>query len=81
MPPIKAKDAKASGKVPEDIGSQPQIDPGLLDDVRGFVDDPEGWFHTPNAEFGGRRPVDLLGTPDEPRLRNRIAGAKLGMFS
>jgi DNA-binding transcriptional ArsR family regulator len=57
------------------------IDPGLLDDLRGFVDDPEGWFRTPNAEFEGRKPVDLLGTADEPRLRNRIAAAKLGMFS
>jgi hypothetical protein len=57
------------------------IAPSLLDDVRGFVDDPEGWFHTPNAEFEGRKPVDLLGTPDEPRLRNRIEAAKCGMFS
>ena len=58
-----------------------RIDPGLLDDVRGFVDDPESWFRTPNAELEGRKPVDLLGTADEPRLRNRIAAAKLGMFS
>jgi DNA-binding transcriptional ArsR family regulator len=58
-----------------------RIDPGLLDDVRGFVDDPESWFYRPNAEFEERKPVDLLGTADEPRLRNRIAAAKLGMFS
>ena len=58
-----------------------RIDPGLVEDVRGFVDDPESWFRTPNAEFEGRKPVDLLGTVDEPRLRNRIAAAKLGMFS
>jgi DNA-binding transcriptional ArsR family regulator len=57
------------------------IDADLLADVEGFVDDPEGWFFTPNAEFEGRKPVDLLGTPDEPRLRNRIEAAKLGMFS
>jgi hypothetical protein len=57
------------------------IDPTLLYDVGGFVDDPEAWFLTPNPEFEGRRPVDLLGTEDEVRLRNRIGAAKLGMFS
>ncbi len=57
------------------------IDADLLADVEGFVDDPEVWFLTPNSEFEGRKPVDLLGTPDEPRLRNRIEAAKLGLFS
>jgi DNA-binding transcriptional ArsR family regulator len=57
------------------------IDADLLADVEGFVDDPEDWFLTPNPEFEGRKPVDLLGTPDEPRLRNRIEAAKLGLFS
>lgn len=58
-----------------------RIDPELLDDVRGFVDDPQAWFETPNIEFEGRKPIDLLGTDDEPWLRNRIMGAKFGMFS
>lgn len=57
------------------------IDPAILDDVSGFVDDAEAWFHRPNEAFEGRRPVELLGTADEPRLRNRIEAAKLGMFS
>jgi DNA-binding transcriptional ArsR family regulator len=57
------------------------IDPALLKDVGGFVDDPEAWFRTPNAAFEGRRPIELLGTPNEATLRNRILAAKLGMFS
>jgi DNA-binding transcriptional ArsR family regulator len=57
------------------------IDPALLVDVGGIVDDPEAWFRTPNVVFEGRRPIDLLGTPDEPRLRDRIEAAKYGMFS
>lgn len=57
------------------------IDPKLLEDVGGFVDDPVRWFQTPNAAFEGRKPVELLGTTDELRLRNRIEAAKLGMFS
>jgi DNA-binding transcriptional ArsR family regulator len=66
---------------PREAEGGAEIDPNLLYDVGGFVDDPETWFRTPNAEFGGRRPVDLLGTDEEPRLRNRIGAAKLGMFS
>ena len=58
-----------------------RIDPELLDDVRGFVDDPQAWFETPNIEFEGRKPIDLLGTDDELWLRNRIMGANFGMFS
>jgi Antitoxin Xre/MbcA/ParS C-terminal toxin-binding domain len=57
------------------------IDPSLLQDVAGFVDDAEGWFLAPNPEFEGRSPIELLGTPEESRLRNRIEAAKLGMFS
>jgi ArsR family transcriptional regulator len=57
------------------------IDPLLFEQVGGFVDDPERWFRTPNAEFEGRKPVDLIGTDDEARLRNRIEAAMLGMFS
>jgi hypothetical protein len=65
---------------PESKASQ-AIDPALLEDVGAFVDDAEGWFHTANVEFEGRKPIDLLGTPDEARLRNRIEMAKHGMFS
>jgi Protein of unknown function (DUF2384) len=60
---------------------RPPIDPAMLKDIGGFVDDPEAWFHRPNGEFEGRAPIELLGTPDEARLRNRIEMAKLGMFS
>lgn len=74
--------AREGGGVREPAGSTPRaIDPGLLEDVRGFVDDPELWFHTPNVEFEGRKPVELLGTPDERRLRDRLEAAKLGFFS
>ena len=59
----------------------PSIDPALLEDVSSFVGDPLIWFDTPNPEFEGRRPVDMLGTQDEARLRNRIEAAKLGLFS
>jgi DNA-binding transcriptional ArsR family regulator len=57
------------------------IDPALLKDVGGLVEDPEAWFRTPNVVFEGRSPIELLGTPDEQRLRDRIEAAKFGAFS
>jgi DNA-binding transcriptional ArsR family regulator len=70
-------------RLTDDTGSSSTlaIDPVLLEQVSGFVEDPEAWFRTPNAAFEGRMPVDLLGTDDEPRLRSRLEAAKLGMFS
>jgi DNA-binding transcriptional ArsR family regulator len=87
-PPVLKKPNFTTPGAPSGLGSpaptsprHTSIDPALLDDVEGFVDDPEAWFHTPNPAFEGRRPIDLLGTADEARLRNRIGAAKLGMFS
>jgi DNA-binding transcriptional ArsR family regulator len=57
------------------------IDSALLDDVGAFVENAQAWFLTPNSFFEDRRPIDLLGTPDEARLRKRIAAAKCGMFT
>ena len=57
------------------------IDAALIEDVGGFVDDPKAWFLTPNGEFEGRKPIELLGTSDEARLKNRIEASKLGLFS
>jgi Protein of unknown function (DUF2384) len=65
---------------PRRVPTKP-IDPAILDDVSGFVDDAEDWFYLPNPAFEGRKPVELLGTAEEPRLRNRIEAAKLGLFS
>jgi DNA-binding HxlR family transcriptional regulator len=61
--------------------SHAEIDPALLERLGEILVDPEEWFHTPNTVFEGRRPLDLLGTPDEPRLRNQIEAARQGMFS
>jgi DNA-binding transcriptional ArsR family regulator len=64
------------------VSSRPTpIDPELLKDVGGFVDDAEAWFRTPNPELEGRKPIDLIGTAEERRLRYRIEAAKFGMFS
>lgn len=72
--PVRVRHARAKTK------SQ-SIDRAMLEDVGGFVEDPARWFNTPNPDFEGRKPVELLGTTEEPRLRNRIAAARLGLFS
>jgi DNA-binding transcriptional ArsR family regulator len=66
---------------PDEAPVTSSIDPALLADMGGMVDDPVGWFLTRNPEFEWRRPIELLGTTDEEWLRNRIEAAKFGMFS
>ena len=58
-----------------------EIDPRLLKELSALVDDPIAWLNTTNEVFEGRKPIDVLGTDDEPRLRNRIKMASQGMFS
>lgn len=53
----------------------------LREEVAEVTDDPEGWMRTPNPQFEGRRPVDLLGTPDEPRILRVIRAAQQGFFA
>jgi uncharacterized protein (DUF2384 family) len=50
----------------------------LIDEV---VPEPEAWKHTPNPVLGGRRPIDLLHTPQERILRDLLRAAKHGMAS
>ena len=50
----------------------------LIDEV---VPDPETWKQTPNPVLGGRRPIDLLHSPQEQVLRDMLRAAKHGMAS
>ncbi len=53
----------------------------LIQDIATVVDDPEAWLEAPNPRFSGRKPSDLIGTDEEPELRNLIDAAMQGMFS
>src|SRR5690348_9171810 len=33
----------------------------LIKKIGTVIDDPEGWLNTPNPQFEGRRPIDLIG--------------------
>jgi len=53
----------------------------LIKKVGTVVDDPEDWLSTPNPQFEGRRPIDLIGTKDEPRVHIIIEAAQQGCFA
>ena len=44
-------------------------------DVCELLDNGETWLTTPNLQFLGRRPSDLIGTPDEQLLRDTLRSA------
>jgi energy-coupling factor transporter ATP-binding protein EcfA2 len=84
MKSTKAKGPKAvRGSKPTKPEADPRqaIDPEMLKDVGGLIEDPERWFRTPNVIFELRAPIELLGTPEESRIRERIEAAKLGFFT
>jgi uncharacterized protein (DUF2384 family) len=41
-------------------------------DVEDLLANADEWLATPNSNFGGRRPVDLIGTRDEHLLRETL---------
>lgn len=53
----------------------------LIKKVATVVDDPEDWLSTPNPQFEGRRPIDLIGTKDERRVHIIIEAAQQGCFA
>ncbi len=44
-------------------------------DVRELLDNADSWLATPNFNLRGRRPLDLIGTPDEQLLRDTLRSA------
>jgi Protein of unknown function (DUF2384) len=44
-------------------------------DVNELLANGDEWMVTPNTKFGGRRPLDLIGTPDESLLRETLRSA------
>jgi hypothetical protein len=38
-------------------------------DIRNLLENSDEWLATPNTNFGGRKPAELIGTPDEAMLR------------
>jgi hypothetical protein len=49
--------------------------------IADVVPDAGAWKQAPNAVLGGKRPIDLLHTPQEQVLRDLVRAAKHGMAS
>jgi hypothetical protein len=84
MKKVKTRGTKAiRGSEVAKPGATPQspIDPTLLADLGACLDDLEGWLRTPNVIFEGRAPIELLGTPEEVRIRERVDAAIFGLFT
>ena len=53
----------------------------LRKEIESLIADPERWLNTPNDQFGGRTPVDLLGTEEEYLVREWVGAVKYGIMS
>ena len=64
---------------------KPPPDPDSTVDIETLmaevVPDHETWKQIPNAALNGKRPVDLIGTPQEHLLRDMLLAAKYGIYS
>jgi len=60
--------------------NQPDPSPELKELLFAVVDDPETWLSTPSMQFGGRRPGDLIGTDEEPKLFDLLNAVDQGLF-
>jgi len=41
---------------------------------------PDAWLRTSNPQLGDRRPIDLMGTPDEAKVFDLLHAADQGLF-
>jgi uncharacterized protein (DUF2384 family) len=62
-------------------GTSPDTRSELLNDIEDIFADPQAWLNTPLIELAGRKPIDLIGTPEERLVRNMIGAIKYGQFS
>jgi uncharacterized protein (DUF2384 family) len=61
------------------ISQSVELLPGENTDIRvdvGFLlENADVWLKTPNTRLDGRTPQELIGTPDEVKIRNILRGA------
>lgn len=57
-----------------------KVEPTLVQLANELLDDPKTWFMTPNPRFGGRRPIELIGTDKEVQVHNLFRAVDQGLF-
>ncbi len=53
----------------------------ILDDIKSTLPDAEEWLDSPNNRLGGKKPRDLIGTPDERYIREMLRRVWSGALS
>ena len=51
----------------------------LEEEIRDLLLNADEWLDAPNDQLAGARPWDLIGTDQEPLLRNLVRAAKYGV--
>jgi len=59
----------------------PNENPDLREEVKTLLPNGAAWLETQNFLFDGRKPNDLIGTPEEFRVRDVIRAVKHGFIS
>jgi hypothetical protein len=59
----------------------PDENPDLREEIKTLLPNGAAWMETQNFLFEGRKPSQLLGTPEEFRVRNLIRAIKHGFIS
>jgi Protein of unknown function (DUF2384) len=62
------------------MANHPARSPELNALVADVVEHPDTWMSTPSAQFGGRRPIDLVGTDEEFKIFNILHAVDQGLF-
>lgn len=60
--------------------NKPPRSPELIPLLEAVVDDPGKWLSTPNSQFGGKRPGELIGTDEETKLLDLLHAVDQGLF-
>jgi len=60
--------------------ARPARSPELDEILASVVADPEAWLAAPSAQLGGRRPADLIGTAEEPKIVQLLQAVDQGLF-
>ncbi len=63
-----------------ETSGQLEASPELRELLYEVVDDPQKWLSTPSRQFGGRRPGDLVGTDEEPKIFDLLHAVEQGLF-
>lgn len=71
------KDASKSGST---LVVDRPLPAGLKSLLESVLDQPGKWMDTPNRQFGGRKPSELVGTADEARIFDLLHAVDQGLF-